>query len=49
MDKNEIRRTLEKQLELLSKRSENCGDPSDLAMLSEMLLKIAEALIAGAA
>lgn len=44
MDKEEIKRTLQKQLKLLSERSENPRECDDLAELTNSMISLAQCL-----
>ena len=45
MSKEEIRETLEKQLQLLSERSEQCAFPNELAELTEKMIHLSRLLL----
>lgn len=45
MDKAEIRTTLEKQMQLLSKRSEKCVSEHELAGLTSEMIELASLLL----
>jgi hypothetical protein len=45
MSKEEIKETLEKQLQLLSERSEKCALPEELAVLTEKMVILCECLL----
>lgn len=45
MSRDEVRETLEKQLQLLSERSQNCPLEYDLAVLTDEMVKISEVLL----
>lgn len=47
MENKEIREALEKQLQLLFKRSDEAHDPQDVAALSHAMVELAELLRAG--
>lgn len=45
MERQKIKETLEKQLQLLSERSENCIEDRDLAALTNEMVTIASLLL----
>lgn len=45
MSKEEIKETLEKQLQLLSERSEKCAVPEELAALTEQMVNLSNFIL----